>query len=600
MNLEEANKKYREGDYSETVLRSIENYYRNRKDVWIEDLTKKVIQPRLDWLIKQVNKFTTDAEILDVGSWTGALANELSFRNYGSIDCLEICEQACDLGRETFPNLNFINESLYKFETDKKYDIIVMAEILEHLHKPLDVIEKFRRMLKKDGVLLITVPTPETTYRDGDSEHINTITMNDLEIGKWDIDTISIDNWEWYVATISNKPVYKVKDSWTFHLLGFPNYKTGWLSAPNNPFNTKLIYLAKMLKNLGHTVIHYGVEGSDIPYVDEHVTVVSESTFQKEYGKRNQNDLDNLHEEAGPAFEEFNKNAIHKIKERIKDPGKEFLINFLGYVYREITNVFEKDLICVEPGIGHNGSYLTNRIFESYAWQNHVYGKEAKPRESFFPNNYDTVIPAYFDPADYPFTDKKSDYYLYIGRIIWGKGVSVAIDITKRLGAKLIIIGGGDIKSALPPYYKGTYDHVEQLGVLSMKDKVKYLSNARALIYFSLYVEPFGHAPVEAMMCGTPVITSDFGAFTETNVHGLTGYRTNTFGELYWAAKNVDKLDNSKIREYAVNNYGLDRVKHKFQNQFKKLLGLRTGSGWYDIDTNNPLDLEHLTKYIPC
>ena len=102
------------------------------------------------------------------------------------------------------------------------------------------------------------------------------------------------------------------------------------------------------------------------------------------------------------------------------------------------------------------------------------------------------------------------------------------------------------------------------------------------------------------MLCGTPVITSDFGAFTETNVHGLTGYRANTFGELYWAARNVDKLDPKKIREYAVNNYGLERIKKKFQEHFRKLHGLRTGDGWYDVDKNSPLDLEHLTKYLPC
>jgi len=133
-----------------------------------------------------------------------------------------------------------------------------------------------------------------------------------------------------------------------------------------------------------------------------------------------------------------------------------------------------------------------------------------------------------------------------------------------------------------------------------MKDKVKYISGARGLIYFSLYVEPFGHAPVEAMMCGTPVLTSDYGAFTETNIHGLTGYRGNTFNEIYWGAKNLDKLDPKKIREYAVANYSLDRVKLKFQEHFKKLHGLRTGEGWYSLHKDSPEYLEHLTKYMPC
>lgn len=600
LSLEEASKKYREGDYSELVLESLDNFYRTRTDVWIDDLNKFTIQGRVGWLVSQVNKYNTTSSILDVGSWTGAIANEFYVRGYRNIDCLEICEAACKLGKETFPGLNFINDSIYKFQTDKKYDIIIASEILEHLHNPLNIIDKLRDMLADNGILIATIPTPYATFKDGADEHIIGIERKDLEeLGRVEVITAE-DNWEWNAVIISQKPKYKITPKWRFHLLGFPNYKIGWEKAPNNPFNTKLIYLAKMLKELGHEVICYGVDDSDTPYMDEFVPVVSTITFDKEYGKRNPNGLDNLHEESGPAYDEFNHNAIREIEKRIKDPGKEFLINFLGYVYKPITDTFWEKLICVEPGIGHNGSYLQNRIFESYAWANHVYGKECQPRQSYFPNNYDTVIPAYFDPDDYPFVKNKSDYYVYIGRIIWGKGVSLAIDLTRELGAKLIVIGGGDIRTVLSPEYNNSLDHVTQTGVLSKKDKVKYISNARGLIYHSLYVEPFGHAPIEAMMCGTPVITSDFGAFTETNIHGLTGYRTNTFNEMYWAAKHLDKLDPVKIREYAVQNYGLENIKIKFQEHFRKLHGLRTGEGWYYLDKNNPVFLEHLTKHIPC
>jgi glycosyltransferase involved in cell wall biosynthesis len=353
-----------------------------------------------------------------------------------------------------------------------------------------------------------------------------------------------------------------------------------------------------MLKDLGHTVIQYGVEGSEVHYADEFVSVLSDETFQKHYGSRDKNAVDHLSEEDGPAWDIFNTNCLAEINKRIDNAGKEFLINFLGYSLRPITENFDKTLICVEPGIGHNGSYLKNRIFESYAWQNFTYGKEVQPRQSYFPNNYDTVIPAYFDPNDYPFIVKKSDYYLYLGRVIWGKGVSVAIDITRELGKELIIIGGGDFKSLINKDDTRSLDHVTYKGVLSLKDKVKYLGNAKALLYFSLYVEPFGHAPIEAMLCGTPVITSDFGAFSETNIHGLTGYRANTFAEIYWAAQNVNKLDTHKIREYAINNYSLDRIKLKFQEHFEKLYNLYNGKDWYHLDKNTPLFSEHLIKYV--
>jgi glycosyltransferase involved in cell wall biosynthesis len=600
LSLEEASNKYKKGNYSDLILKSLENYYRTREDVWIDDTTLPSIKIRLDWILNKITSLPKSSNILDVGSWTGAIANHIYNNGFTNIDCLEICKSACTLGSTTFPHLKFINDSIYSYKSKKKYDIIIVAEILEHLHNPLTIIKNLKNMLSDNGMLLITVPTLEVTFKNSDDkEHIVALEKTDLEeLGS--VEVIKSDDWQWNAVTIINKSKNRMNPKWRIHMLGFPNYKIGWEKAPNNPFNTKLIYLAKMMKDLGHEVIVYGVEGSDAPYADEFVPIVAESTFNKVYSNRDKNAIDNLYEESGPTFEEFNNNGIREIEKRIKDPGKEFLINFLGYVFKPITDVFWEKLICLEPGIGHNGSYLQNRIFESYAWQNHVYGKECKPQQSFFPNNYDTVIPAYFDPADYPFVEKKSDYYVYIGRIIWGKGVTVAVEITRTLGAELIVIGGGNVKETMGPEYTGDLSHVTQTGVLSLKDKVKYLSNAKGLIYYSLYVEPFGHAPIEAMMCGTPVLTSDFGAFTETNIHGLTGYRANTNEEVYWGIKNFDKLDPKKIREYAVKNYGLDRIKLKFQEHFSKLYGLRTGQGWYSIDKENPKYLEHLIKYIPC
>ena len=47
-----------------------------------------------------------------------------------------------------------------------------------------------------------------------------------------------------------------------------------------------------------------------------------------------------------------------------------------------------------------------------------------------------------------------------------------------------------------------------------------------------LYREPFGLAPVEAQLCGMPVIAWDNGAMRETIKHGETGFLVKTQQEM--------------------------------------------------------------------
>jgi glycosyltransferase involved in cell wall biosynthesis len=95
-----------------------------------------------------------------------------------------------------------------------------------------------------------------------------------------------------------------------------------------------------------------------------------------------------------------------------------------------------------------------------------------------------------------------------------------------------------------------------------------------------MYIEPFGGVAVEAMMCGTPVITSDWGAFTETVQHGKTGYRCRTLDDYIWAAEHISNINPMDCREWAVNNYSAQRVALMYDEFFHKVLDL-WGDGWY-------------------
>jgi len=99
------------------------------------------------------------------------------------------------------------------------------------------------------------------------------------------------------------------------------------------------------------------------------------------------------------------------------------------------------------------------------------------------------------------------------------------------------------------------------------------MKNARAVFVPTIYLEAFGGVAVEAQLCGTPVITTNFGVFPETVVQGVTGYRCNTLNDFVEATKKVSRLRPRRIRKHA-ERYLMDNVKWEFQRWFEDLYQL--------------------------
>jgi glycosyltransferase involved in cell wall biosynthesis len=215
----------------------------------------------------------------------------------------------------------------------------------------------------------------------------------------------------------------------------------------------------------------------------------------------------------------------------------------------------------------------------------HVYGHQKQDNGNF----YDAVIPNYFDVADFPYMPRPGpeDYCLFIGRVINRKGIEVAVEATRRAGVKLKIAGQGVANCAGNKIFASdgsvyTGDHIEYVGFADSARRAELMGRARAVLVPTLYIEPFGGVAIEANFCGTPVITTDFGAFTETVRHGETGYRCHTVREFAWAIEAVKRLDRAHVRRHAMENYSLERVAPMYEHFFAMVLGLYNAENdWY-------------------
>lgn len=373
----------------------------------------------------------------------------------------------------------------------------------------------------------------------------------------------------------------------TFHIVSLPHTQTT-AEYVACAYTAKVIKFCRMMKDLGHKVVLYASEENEAP-CDEFVTVITKAEQQLIAGDYDhRKEFFRIEWDVRSAWWGIsNTKAILGIKQRIA-PG-DFIGIIGGNCQKPIADAFP-DNPAVEWGIGYAGVFTNYRVFESYPHMHYIYGLTGMKGG----NTFDTVIPNYWDPAEFPLGEGNGDYYLYFGRLVGLKGVDIAVEITRYLGEKLIIAGqGGEMVDGKLVTAEGTYegDHIEYVGHADAIQRAKLMGAAKAVFVPTRYVEPFGGVAAEAMMCGTPVITSDWGAFTETVISGVTGFRCRTPAEFAEAARRVGELDRKRIRDYAVATFGLERCGKLYDAYFRQVHGVFTD------DWDNPGGPAVLSRY---
>jgi glycosyltransferase involved in cell wall biosynthesis len=222
----------------------------------------------------------------------------------------------------------------------------------------------------------------------------------------------------------------------------------------------------------------------------------------------------------------------------------------------------------VEWGIGYEGVFADFRVFESYAWAHRL----AAHRELGAVRFFDTVIPNAFDPGDLMRSHEPGDYLLYLGRMTAMKGLAIVGDIAARVDYPVITAGQG------PERVPGA----EHVGVVTGMDKARLLADARAVLVPTMYLEPFGGVAVEAMLCGTPAVTTDWGAFTETVSPGVSGFRCSTLAEFVDAVHRAGDMDRVAVADYAACRYTTDVVGPMYDRYLARLATLGD-AGWYTM-----------------
>jgi glycosyltransferase involved in cell wall biosynthesis len=362
------------------------------------------------------------------------------------------------------------------------------------------------------------------------------------------------------------------------HLVGLP-HTTTTADDLSCAYTQKVVKFCRMMQGRGREIILYGSELNDAP-CDEHVCIVSEQERHGWFGDHFDTVTSAFSWEAEAKWwQTANRRAATYIEQRAE--YGDLVLLAAGTAQKPIADALT-DLLCIEPFVGYEGIFTQHRAFESQAWMHWLYGKDRNANGHWF----DTVIPNYFDPDEFPAGDGKGGYLLYLGRLVQRKGVETAAEIARALGMPLLVAGPGALEHR-PGYLRSdefdiSYDGLEYVGEVGLDQRASLIAGAGALLAPTLYIEPFGGVAVEAMMCGTPAVTTDWGAFPETVKTGVSGYRFRNLAEGCQAVVDALELDRGVVREHALTNYSLAAVAPQFDRWLAQIETL-WGDGWYQM-----------------
>jgi glycosyltransferase involved in cell wall biosynthesis len=176
------------------------------------------------------------------------------------------------------------------------------------------------------------------------------------------------------------------------------------------------------------------------------------------------------------------------------------------------------------------------------------------------------------DTGQFTFRAEPEGYLCFLGRFIPGKGPLYAVKAARELGMRLLLAGPRNdyYKEHIEPLVDG--ERVEYVGSVSGVERDRLLGGASALLYPVQAPEPFGLVPVEAMMCGTPVVAMRCGAMPEVVEEGVTGYCASTEEEFTERVRESLALDRSRVRAVAESHFSAERMVREYERLYRRLL----------------------------
>lgn len=186
------------------------------------------------------------------------------------------------------------------------------------------------------------------------------------------------------------------------------------------------------------------------------------------------------------------------------------------------------------------------------------------------------VIHHGIDPGAFPVGAGGGGYLMFLGRMAPEKGAHRAIDVARRVGRPLVIAA-----KMREPEERRYFDEwvqpqlgsgIEYAGEVGPEEKVALLGGADAFLNPIAWPEPFGLVMLEALACGTPVITFASGAAPEIIDSGRTGFLCRDEEDMAAAVERIGTLSRADCRSAVEGYFSAQRMARDYLALYRAVL----------------------------
>lgn len=522
-----------------------------------------------------------EGKILEVGCAGGAL-----FMGSG----LDV--HYCDINEFPLPNFTVADAHNLPFPDDS-FTTVSVCELLEHVRDPLQVLKEAARVASKK--VIFTVPfeylwtadklpfttggkqkqpgwTNEKGYLEGNPtvtkinsadeafhrRWFNRVSLDDLlkQLGlPYHFELLEYEGWAFFVGEITKPlPVTPLKIA----LLSTP-----FITVPPRNYGG----LERVVADLAYSLAQAGQEVTVFAPDDSYVEGCKMACF-------------------GPALEKVQVDwlkaegdAISMVASSLANDGHDIIhgCNWFGLEYALKAQKPELKVCHTHHG-GLNMDYWGRskppwplNLISLSSWMQRVYASQGFSSRPVY-----NGIPL----EQYQFKAEKGDRLLFVGRLDSFKRPHIAIEVARKAGLGLDIVGGSFVHdTAYMETIKQACDGQQiQLHLdASHEEKIELYQNAKAVIFPSKMGEPFGLIVPEANACGTGVIASRDGAIPETIEEGVTGFICDSVDEMVEAMGKVDSIKPEACRQRVERLFSREVMAKNYVEAYKSILN---GDEW--------------------